>query len=138
MENNAAKKSSKKKIIIGVVILIIAAIALFGIYKNFMPTGQVGDKEITVVVVHGDKSEKDFVYQTDEAYLRPVVEDEGLVKGSESEFGLFITTVDGETADSSKEQWWCITKSGEMINTSVDDAPIADGDTYEFTLIEGY
>ena len=51
---------------------------------------------------------------------------------------MFITTVDGETADESKEQWWCITKSGEMVNTGADQTPIQDQDIFELTLKEGY
>ena len=47
-------------------------------------------------------------------------------------------TWDGEQADDSKQQWWCLTKGGEMVNTSADLTPIADGDRYELTLKEGY
>ncbi|MCI8503953.1 MAG: DUF4430 domain-containing protein [Dorea sp.] len=111
---------------------------MFGIYKTFMPKGQAGAKEITVTVVHGDKTEKDFTYQTDEAYLGAVLQKEELVEGTDGEYGLFITSVDGEAADDSKEQWWCITKEGEQLNTSADQTPIADGEQFELTLKEGY
>ena len=47
-------------------------------------------------------------------------------------------TVDGETADESIQQWWCITKGGEMLMTGVDDTMIADGEAYEFTLTTGW
>ncbi len=135
---NKSKKSSGIKTLILVAILAIAALAMFGIYKTFMPKGQTGAKEITVSVVHADKTEKDFTYQTDEAYLGAVLEKEGLIEGTEGEYGLFITSVDGETADDSKEQWWCITKGGEQVNTSADQTPIADGEQFELTLKEGY
>ena len=67
-----------------------------------------------------------------------MLEENQLASGTEGAYGTFITTVDGETADESKEQWWCITKEGEMVSTSADQAPIADGDQYELTLKEGY
>ncbi len=51
---------------------------------------------------------------------------------------LFITTVDGETADDSQQQWWCITKGGEMLMTGAGETPVADGETYELTLTTGY
>ncbi|MCI9421307.1 MAG: DUF4430 domain-containing protein [Dorea sp.] len=111
---------------------------MFGIYKVFMPKGQTGAKEITVTVVHADETSKDFVYQTDAAYLGEVLKSEELVEGTEGEFGMFITSVDGETADDSKEQWWCITKGGEALNTSADQTPIEDGEKFELTLTEGY
>ena len=49
-----------------------------------------------------------------------------------------MTTVDGEFADSAKPEWWCFSKNGEMLSTGVDDAPIADGESYEITLTVGY
>ena len=64
--------------------------------------------------------------------------EEGLAEGTEGPYGMFITTVDGETADDSKEQWWCITKGGEMVNTGADQTPIQDQDQFELTLKEGY
>ena len=69
---------------------------MFGIYKVFTPKGQTGAKEITVTVVHADETSKDFVYQTDAAYLGEVLKSEELVEGTEGEFGMFITSVDGE------------------------------------------
>ena len=137
MSNNKAKQSNKK-VLAAVVAVLIVAIAMFGIYKVCMPKGQVGAKEIHVTVVHGDQSTKEFDYQTDAAYLGEVVVDEGLAEGDTTEFGLYIKTVDGETADESKEQWWCLSKGGEALETGADQAPIEDGDQFEFTLIEGY
>ena len=58
--------------------------------------------------------------------------------GESGEYGLFITTVDEETADDSKQQWWCITKGGEQVTTSADQTPVSDGDAFELTLKEGY
>ncbi|WP_288174625.1 DUF4430 domain-containing protein [Sporofaciens musculi] len=132
------QKQSNRKVILLIVAVLIAAVAMFGIYKVFMPKGQTGAKEITVTVVHADETSKDFVYQTDAAYLGEVLKSEELVEGTEGEFGMFITSVDGETADDSKEQWWCITKGGEALNTSADQTPIEDGEKFELTLTEGY
>lgn len=138
MEEKNAQKKRKGRVIVAVAALVVAAVALFGVYQAFVPTGEAGAKEITVIVVHGDKSEKDFTYETDEAYLGGVLKTEGLIDGEESQYGLFIKTVDGETADDSKQQWWSLTKDGERVNTGVDEAPIEDGDQFELTLIEGY
>lgn len=135
---NTTKRQSNTKVIALIVLLVVAAVAMFGVYKVFMPKGEKGAKEITVTVVHADKSEKDFIYQTDEAYLGAVITEEKLVEGTDGEYGMFITSVDGEKADDSKEQWWCITKGGENVNTSADQTPIEDGDQFELTLMEGY
>ena len=132
------EKSSNKKVIIGAAALVLVCVALLLVYKNFMPKGTEGAKTITVKVVHGDSSEKDYEYKTDEAYLGAVIQDNKLVEGEEGEFGLFMTSVDGEKADESKQQWWCLTKGGEQVNTSADQTPIEDGDIFELTLTEGY
>lgn len=128
----------KKSIAIAAVVLVILCVAAGFLYMKFKPQTVAGEKEVTVVVVHGDQSEKTFTYQTDAEYLAEVILENNLVEGDEGQYGLFITSADGETADDSKQQWWCITKGGEQVNTSASEAVIADGDQYEITLKEGY
>jgi len=97
-----------------------------------------GSKEVTVTVVHKDKSEKEFTYKTDCKHLGELLKTERLIQGENSVYGLYITTVDGEIADKSKEEWWCITAKGESVMTGVDITPIKDGDQYELTFMIGY
>ena len=103
-----------------------------------MPKGREGAKTVVVKVIHGDQSTNEFEYQTDEAYLGEVMKSDGLVEGEDGQYGLYITSADGEEADDSKQQWWCLTKGGEQVNTSADQTPIEDGDVFELTLTEGY
>ena len=117
------------------IILCIAAGILFHINK---PETTAGAKEINIVVVHADQTENTFTYQTDAEYLADVLLENELADGDMGSYGLFITTVDGETADDSKQQWWCITKGGEQVNSGADALPITDGDQFELTLMEGY
>lgn len=128
----------KKQTAIAGIVLVLFCIVAAALYVNFKPETVEGEKEVTVLVVHGDEEEKEFIYQTDAEYLGEVLTGNELVEGEVGEYGLFITTVDGETADDSKQQWWCITKEGEQVNTSADQAPVQDGDQYELTLKEGY
>lgn len=128
----------KRSIIIAAVLLILICAGAAVLYRNFRPSGETGSKTITVKVVHSDQTAKTFEFHTDAAYLGEVLEAEQLVEGDMGQFGLFITSADGEKADDSKQQWWCITKGGETVNTSVTQTPIADGDTFELTMKEGY
>lgn len=48
------------KIIIGVVALIAVITVLLGIYAATRPDTTAGAKELTIVVVHGDESQKTF------------------------------------------------------------------------------
>lgn len=127
-----------KRTLIAAAVLLLVCILAGGLYLKFKPQATKGEKEVNVVVVHGDETEKTFRYHTDAEYLVEVLKENELVSGEEGEYGLFIKTVDGETADESKQQWWCITKGGEQVNTSADQTPIADGEQFELTLKEGY
>ena len=42
--------------------------------------------------------------------------------------------MNGIAADESNQEWWCITKTGEQVNTSADQTPLGDGEAYELTL----
>lgn len=131
------KKTSK--IIIALVVLAALIVGAFALYNAYMPEGVQGDKHIAVEIIHGDGTTKDVAIITDSENLRGALEqEEGLIDGDDSEFGLFVTTVDGETADSAAQEWWCFTKSGEMLNTGVDDTMIQDGEHYEITFTVGW
>lgn len=93
---------------------------------------------IAVSVKHADGSENEFTISTEALNLRGALEQENLIAGDESEYGLFVKTVDGETADDAKQEWWCFTKGGEMLMTGVDDTLIADGEHYEIVFTVGW
>ena len=135
---NEQKKLSKKTLIIiaSVLVVLIAAAAL--IFTLTRPAVQQGAKTIHSEVVVSDTDTLEFTLHTDAEYLRQALEEQNLISGSESEYGLFVTVVDGVSADDSKQQWWCFTKGGEMLMTGVDSTPVADGDSFEITLTTGY
>lgn len=126
----------KALITFGVLLLLVFAMLIA--YIKFKPQTVQGSKKIMVEVVVPDEESKEFSITTVEEYLGPALEDENLVKGSEGEYGLFITEVNGFAADDSKQEWWCITKGGGDVFTGADSTPIVDGDHFEITLITGY
>ena len=118
------------KIIIALVVLAALIAGALALYSAYMPQGVEGGKHIDVAVIHADGSTKDFLIDTDSENLRGALEQENLIEGEDSSYGLYVTTVDGESADDSQQQWWCFTKDGEMLPTGVDDTMIQDGDHY--------
>ena len=128
---------NRKTGILAAVLVIFCAVAGF-LYSQYKPETIAGEKEVAILVVHSDKTENTFSYQTDAEYLADVLLENGVAEGESGSYGLFITTVDGETADNSKQQWWCITKGGAQVNSGADALPVADGDQFELTLTEGY
>ncbi len=131
-------KPNKKQILI-LALMLVALIALFAfVYTQTAAKPAEGAKTISFSVVHGDGSTKQFTLNTDAEFLRGALDAEKLIVGTEEQYGLYIHTADGETADEAKQQWWCLTKSGEQVNTGADATPIADGDSYELTLKTGW
>lgn len=132
------KKTSNKKIIISVVCAVLLAAAMFLVWRLNAPQTVAGAKAITVQVVHKDGSSRDFELHTNQEFLgRALVEDE-IVEDNQSAYGLYILTVDGETADENNQEWWQVTRSGEYLTTGADETPIADGEHYELTLTVGW
>ena len=129
--------SKKKSLIAGIVLAVMVLAALF-CWKSFAPEAVEGDKTITVEVIHGDGSTKEFTILTDSETLGAALMEEELLVGEEGPYGLFVTAVDGETVDSAKEEWWNFSKNGEALMTGVDSTMIADGEQYEITFTVGY
>ena len=127
-----------RNIIIAVAVLLVVVVALVLIMNQNKPQAQAGDKTIQVTVVHGDETRKDYSINTNAETLREALDEQNLIEGTESEYGLYVTKVDGEEADEAQEQWWCFSKDGEDLMTGVDDTMIADGEHYEITLKTGW
>jgi hypothetical protein len=116
-------------------LLVIAALAA---YFAFRPQAVPGGKTISVEIVAPPAGAKTVEIVTNAEFLRQALEERNLIQGDESAYGLFVTTVDGITADSAKQEWWCFTKAGAELLTGVDTTPIQDGEHYEITLTTGY
>lgn len=130
------KQSDRKKIIIGAVILIVLLAAFAVIYAVFGPKAAQGSKEYILKVVDDNGETIEYTGHTDAEYLRGALEeleksDDLTIEGEESDYGLFIDTVNGVTADYSKDKaYWALYVNGEYGNYGVDSQPLTDGDIY--------
>ncbi len=129
--------SKRFALILGAVILVLAS-AMGLLYAIGRPLAVQGDKTIEIAVLAGDESPKHYSIGTDQPFLLGALQQIDLVQGEESSAGFYITTVDGVTADPEKQEWWCITKGGEMVMTGVAQLPISNGDAFELTLMAGW
>ena len=148
------QKKNNKGVIALIIVLVLAAAALVICQINKPETQQGGMealtehladpafretlKEITINVDHLNGDDTTFTIHTDEEYLRGALEQEDLIEGTESEYGLYVLTVDGETADESEQQWWGYSVNGTFAELGVDSQPVADGDVYDFVLNVGW
>ncbi len=128
-------QKNKKILIIAAVVLLLIAGALLLIEGSKKPVPIEGSKTITVTVIQEGVEDKVFTIHTDAEFLRGALEQEKLIEGTESQYGLFVTAVDGVTADESLRQWWCFNdEEGNMLNSGVDTTPITDGDAFQIVL----
>ncbi len=134
MCDSAPAKRRKSLPILGLAVFLILALALGALWYTVRPRPEAGEKNITVDVVHSDGREQQFSYITEEAYLGPLLVEEGLISGSESAYGLYVETVDGETADYDRDgSWWRLQCNGEDAQTGADTTPLRDGDIFCWT-----
>ena len=131
---------NNKNLRIGILLVLFVVLIGGGIYLagQSKANTSVGNKNITVEVIMADETSESFDINTDEEFLRGALEQEDLIEGTESEYGLFIITVNGHTANDANQEWWAITKGGGTLMTGVADTPINDGDHFEITLTVGY
>lgn len=123
--------TKNRKMILGVAALIVAAALFLGVYFITRPETVRGAKTFTVTVVHRDETAKTFTYHTDQEYLGKALLDKGLIQGEDGPYGLYVTTVDGETADYDTDGgYWALYQGEEYAMQGIDQTPVADGDTF--------
>lgn len=134
------KKNNTKIIAAAVAVFVILAAAFAVIYFIFSEKPVEGEKNITVDVLLADGTSTSYEINTDAEYLKEAIDGDGNITlgGSDSEYGFMITAVNGVTANDGNQEWWCLTKNGEMLMTGVSTTPINDGDKFEITLTVGY
>ena len=93
----------------------------------------------TVVVTDLDGTETTFQYTSDAETVGAALLAEGLIAGDQSDYGLYVTTVNGITADWATENaYWAFYIDGEYAQTGVDATPITEGAVYSLTKTVSY
>lgn len=100
------------------------------IYLTDTEFGQ-GTKNLIVEVKAGEQSVK-FTIHTDEATVGDALLENNLITGDEGEYGLYIKTVNGITADYDVDQsYWAFYVDGEYATAGVDSTEIAEESVYQ-------
>ena len=94
-----------------------------------------GSVKFGFVVVDGDGNETDYVIHTDAETVGDALLEQNLIEGDDSEYGLYVKTVNGVTADYDTDgTYWAFYINDEYASTGVDATPVTDGDTYMFRV----
>lgn len=95
---------------------------------------EVQEKSFTFEVVELDGTKKEFtVKYSDEKSVGEALVNEGLISGSNGQYGLMVETVNGQkyTYDEDKV-YWAFYVDGQYAMTGVDSTPIEEGKVYCF------
>lgn len=131
--------SKKKKItLISVFVAVVAVAAIVAVVLNQKST-TAGVKNFKVQIV----SERDGYDQTtdcksDAEFLGEFLRTFEGCEYQESDYGIYVTGFDGMKEVLDNQYWWCISVNGEAAVTGADEIPLQDGDTYSFTLKQGW
>ena len=94
-----------------------------------------GQTKFTFVVVDQDGKETNFEVRTDKKTVGEALLDVNMIEGEEGEYGLYVKTVNGITADYDKDQaYWAFYINDEYATTGVDLTDIEEGATYTFKI----
>ena len=131
--------------------VLIAAMALFATgceadnnADNSANVGQTSG-DVTVMgegetvfdfsVVDKDGNKTNFEIHTDKTVVGEALIELGLITGDNGDFGLYVKTVNGITADYDANQtYWAFYINGEYAMTGVDKTDIVPGDSYAFKV----
>lgn len=92
-----------------------------------------GATVFSVVVTDTEGKETSFEIHTDKETVGEALLNVGLIAGEDSEFGLYVTTVNGTTLDWDKDQkYWAFYIDGEYAQTGVDSTTVDPGTEYSF------
>lgn len=126
-------KKSNKKIAIAITVLAAIIVIFAVIYAIAKPKSNQGSKAVTIEVTDNEGKITTYETKTDAEYLGEVFAeiDDLTVEGTEGDYGLYIDTVNGLTADYAEDgAYWSIYVNGEYGSYSADQQPVADGDVY--------
>ena len=94
-----------------------------------------GNTEFTLTVTDKEGAESSFTIHTDKETVGDALTEIGMIAGEEGDYGLYVKTVNGVTADYDVDQtYWAFYINGEYASTGVDATPVTAGDIYSFKV----
>lgn len=105
-----------------------------GVWTDGSRLGE-GSKSFDFTVVDRDGKETHLEIHTDKDTVGGALLELGLIAGDESEYGLFVKTVNGITADYDTDGvYWAFYVDGEYATAGVDSTPVTEGASYSFKV----
>lgn len=94
-----------------------------------------GSTQFALSVTDQDGNETKFEIHTDQEMVGEALVEIGFISGDDSEYGLYVKTVNGITADYDKDGvYWAFYIDGEYAAAGVDATAIEEGSSYSFKI----
>lgn len=94
-----------------------------------------GSTAFSFTVVDGEGEETHFEIHTDKETVGEALLELELIAGDESEYGLYVKTVNGITVDYDKDgKYWAFYVDDEYASAGVDSTTITEGASYAFKV----
>lgn len=94
-----------------------------------------GATEFAFTVIDKDGNETAFAIHTDKEIVGDALLELELISGEDGQYGLYVKTVNGITADYDVDQtYWAFYVNGEYAASGVDTTAIEEGMTYTFKV----
>ncbi len=122
--------------ILPVVLIAVLVLSVFSCGTK-TPDAESGTEKTFAFEVYLADGTKEFAtdIKTTRDTVGAALLDEGLIAGEESQYGLYVKTVHGVTADYDKDgTYWAFYIGNEYAMTGVDATPVTDGNTYSFRI----
>lgn len=112
--------------------LILAIVTLISLTACGKPAETEGPKvTFTLTIVDADGNETVHEIETTKTTVGAALMDKGMLEGEESEYGLYIKSVNGIVADyETTGTYWAFYIDGEYAMTGVDQTDITEGVSY--------
>ena len=122
--------------------VLVAAIALITTGCNANNKGGTASKvtklgsgqtKFTFTVIGENGEEKKFEISTDKTIVADALLENNLIAGEDSEYGLYVKTVDGVTRDYETDgKYWAFCINGDYAVKSPSETEIVAGETYSY------
>ncbi len=102
--------------------------------------GSLGEGAVSFsfTVVDAEGNETAFEIHTDQTTVGDALQELGLIDGEEGEYGLYVKTVNGITADYDADgAYWAFYVDGEYAASGVDATEIEEGRSYALCVERG-
>lgn len=90
-----------------------------------------GEKTFNLTVTDNDENVTKFEIHTDKATVGEALLELGIIEGEAGQYGLYVKTVNGITADADSDQaYWAFYVDDEYASYGVDMTDVTDGGNY--------